>query len=287
MKTELSIKLDYLKDRSNPAEVFEAMASYINAYQDLGQLLSSSIGLDTDFSFQLNDIEKGSILSKLSVISDKIDNLLEAAFYNSGNELFKELIDEESTESEEQVEQLAAKLESSLAQNIPPQMIDPYIDRQNLSFVLSKFSNANQKIRNGESVTFKNGESNRSECKINTSWRFLGNPREMFQGDTKSHETDDRLYVKISVNEGNSVWSFRSTLLNRSFPARILQKEWLERYQAGLIPAIGPKDIIKARNKYDVYTPTKGHGHPEIRNAKIITIDNIERYSGHQYEIDA
>ncbi|XQW87036.1 hypothetical protein ACOYXV_09695 [Aeromonas veronii] len=48
MKTELSIKLEYLKDRSNPAEVFEAMASYINAYQDLGQLLSSSIGLDTD-----------------------------------------------------------------------------------------------------------------------------------------------------------------------------------------------------------------------------------------------
>jgi hypothetical protein len=225
VKTELSIKLDYLKDRSNPAEVFEAMASYINAYQDLGQLLSSSIGLDTDFSFQLNDIEKGSILSKLSVISDKIDNLLEAAFYTSGNELFKELIDEESTESEEQVEQLAAKLESSLAQNIPPQMIDPYIDRQNLSFVLSKFSNANQKIRNGESVTFKNGESNHSECQINTRWRFLGNPREMFQGDTKSHETDDRLYVKISVNEGNSVWSFRSTLLNRSFPARILQKE--------------------------------------------------------------
>ena len=40
VKPELSIKLDYLKDRRNPAEIFEAMALYINAYRDFGQLLS-------------------------------------------------------------------------------------------------------------------------------------------------------------------------------------------------------------------------------------------------------
>ncbi|EBG3731167.1 hypothetical protein FIX40_21740, partial [Salmonella enterica] len=67
MNPELSIKIDYLKDRHNPEEVFEAMALYINAYRDFGQVLSNSIGIKADFNFQLNEIKSGSILSKLSV----------------------------------------------------------------------------------------------------------------------------------------------------------------------------------------------------------------------------
>ncbi|EFT4230478.1 hypothetical protein HVE81_004290, partial [Salmonella enterica] len=54
MNPELSIKIDYLKDRHNPEEVFEAMALYINAYRDFGQVLSNSIGIKADFNFQLN-----------------------------------------------------------------------------------------------------------------------------------------------------------------------------------------------------------------------------------------
>ena len=52
MKPELLIKLDYLKDRRNSAEIFETMALYINAYRDFGQLLSDSVGIKADFEFQ-------------------------------------------------------------------------------------------------------------------------------------------------------------------------------------------------------------------------------------------
>lgn len=285
MKPELSIKLDYLEKRQNPAEVFEAMAMYINAYRDFGQLLSGSVGVTTDFDFELNGIEKGSILSKLTAIPGKIDQMFEAAFYNSGNGLFKELTDVEVTESEEQVEGLAADLETSLAENLPNQIADPHIDRQGLANVLQKFSIANQKIKDGESVIIKNGEKEEHECKLNTSWRFNGNPKEMFQGEVNSQEFDDKLYVKVSVNEGNSVWSFRSLLLDKGFSARITHKDWLERYQDGLVPPIGPKDIIEARVALDIYTPPKGKGQPQIRNAKIISITNITRFNGHQYEL--
>ncbi|WP_221885551.1 hypothetical protein [Vreelandella populi] len=89
MSPELSIKLEYLENRINPAEVFEAMALYINAYKDFGQLLTNSVGLKLDFEFQLNDIEKNSILSKLSALPNSIDSMLEKAFYSSGNRLFK------------------------------------------------------------------------------------------------------------------------------------------------------------------------------------------------------
>lgn len=287
MKPELSIKLEYLKDRQNPAEIFEAMALYINAYRDFGQLLSSSIGIKADFDFQLNDIEKSSILSKLSAVPGKIDEIFEAAFYRSGNSLFKELIDVEVTETEEQVESLAASLETSLADNLPQQIADPHVDRQGLAFVLDRFSTANQKMRGGEYVVLNNNSNKSQGLKLNTRWRFRGKPKEMFQGDTESRELYDKLYVTVSVNEGNSVWSFRSLTLDRRFSARITHKDWLDRYQDGLIPPIGPKDLIEAKITLDIYTPPKGKGQPQIRNAKVVNISDITRHSGHQYELGA
>ncbi|MCO9665953.1 hypothetical protein KU406_17445, partial [Salmonella enterica subsp. enterica serovar Montevideo] len=240
MNPELSIKIDYLKDRHNPEEVFEAMALYINAYRDFGQVLSNSIGIKADFNFQLNEIKSGSILSKLSVIPGKIDEILANAFYNSGDELFRELTDIETTDTEEQVETLAVNLETALAKNLPQQIADPNIDRQNLSFALEKFSTANQKIKPNESVIITSNSDNNQNFKFNTKWRFGGKPREMFLGSTESIELNDKLYVTVSVNEGNSVWSFRSISLDKRLSGRITHKEWLERYQDGLIPAIGP-----------------------------------------------
>jgi hypothetical protein len=285
VKPELSIKLDYLDDRQNPAEIFEAMAEYINAYRDFGQLLSGSVGFNTDFEFQLNAIEKGSILSKLSALPGKIDQVFEAAFYNSGNHLFDELINVDITESEEQVEELAADLETSLVENLPQQIADPHIERQGLALVLDKFSTANQKMKKGESVILKSGHYDGNQSVINTAWRFNGNPKEMFLGETEYKEFEDKLYVKVSVNEGHAVWKFRSLTLEKTFSARIIDKDWLERYQDGLIPPIGPKDIIEANVSLDFYTPPKGKGQPQIRNAKVISITNINRYSGHQYEL--
>ncbi|EDV0525493.1 hypothetical protein NY70_001145 [Salmonella enterica subsp. enterica] len=286
MNPELSIKIDYLKDRHNPEEVFEAMALYINAYRDFGQVLSNSIGIKADFNFQLNEIKSDSILSKLSVIPGKIDEILANAFYNSGDELFRELTDIETTDTEEQVETLAVNLETALAKNLPQQIADPNIDRQNLSFALEKFSTANQKIKPNESVIITSNSDNNQNFKFNTKWRFGGKPREMFLGSTESIELNDKLYVTVSVNEGNSVWSFRSISLDKRLSGRITHKEWLERYQDGLIPAIGPKDIIDAKITFDIYTPPKGKGQPQIRNLKVINISNIQRNNGLQYELD-
>jgi hypothetical protein len=285
VKPELSIKLDYLEDRNNPAEVFEAMALYINAYRDFGQLLSGAIGVKADFEFQLNDIERGSILSKLSSIPGKIDQLLESGFYSAGNILFEELTDVAITQSEEQVDKLSVELETALIENIPDQIADPHIDRQGLAIVLDSFSSANQKMQEGESVIFDSGNGKESKCKINTAWRFNADPKNMFLGETEYKELNDKLYVRVSVNEGNAVWKFRSLTLDRTFSARIINKDWLKRYQDGLIPPIGPKDIIEANISLDIYTPSKGKGQAQIRNAKIISITNIIRYSGYQYEL--
>jgi hypothetical protein len=287
LKPELSIKLDYLQDRKNPAEIFDAMSLYINAYRDFGQLMTNSIGIKGDFDFQLNAIESGSILSKLSSLPGKLDAIFEAAFYKSGNSTFEELISIDETETEQQVEELALNIENSLASNIPNQIADPHIDRQNLAHVLKAFSFANEKIKSGESVIFKSSNDSQKECRLNTSWRFTGNPKEMFQGSTESHDSKLKLIAKISVNEGNSVWTFRCERIKQPFSARIIHKEWLEKYQRGLIQPVGPKDIMDAHVSYDIYTPPKGKGEPVIRNAKIKEITEIKRNTVYQHELSS
>lgn len=286
MESELAIKIDYLKNRTNPSEVFEAMALYIDVYRDFGQLLTNSVGIKADFKFQLSDIEKGSILSKLSVVSDLLDRNFKNATFSCGIKLFEKLADIEKIEEESEVESLAVVLEEAFANRLQDQIVDPHIDRQNLADMLSKLSSANQKTMPGENVyVISADEKSKKLASINTRWRFTGDPKKMFMGKTQSHEIKDNLYVPVTVNEGNSIWTFKSLSLDKRFKGRIVHKEWLKEYQGGLIQPIGPNDVLEADLTYDLYTPPQGKGKPQIRNAKIKKVVDIHRNSVHQHEL--
>lgn len=281
---ELSIKIDYEKKRRKPGEVFEAMALYIGAYQDFGQLLISSVGIKADFEFQLDEIKEGSILSGLSALPGTLDKALEKIFYNAGNKTIDKLKGKTSTEDD--VEKLSVELEADITDSMPEKTAPPMIDRAKLAFVLNKFSKANEKLNEKEKVSFYTKNENSNIYHLETDWRFTGNPDEMFRGTVEHINTEGRYYVVMAVNEGSALWWFKSVGTERRIPAKIAQKEWLDRYQNGLILPIGPKDVIRARIEYDLYTPPKGRGNPIIRNARITDIIQIIRNrSAYQYEL--
>lgn len=282
IKPEISIRYEFIKNRKNPAEVFEGMALYINAYRDLTQLLSNAIGLEYDFELQLNDIEKSSLLSKLSSLRDTINNTIEESLYDSGERLFKELLTEEETKTEDQVEVIAKTLDLELSNNFHNHTVPPCVDRQQLAHVLQAISIANQKVLKEESITFKQTQKDSEGCKLNTSWRFTGDPKTMFKGTTEQHDHVDRLVITVAVYVGKSVWSFQSLTSEKKFSAKITDEDWLSRYQSGLIQPIGPKDVIEAELEYDLYTPPIGKGQKQIRNAQVKKIINIHRDNGYQ-----
>lgn len=177
---ELSIKIDYENKRRKPGEVFEAMALYIGAYQDFGQLLISSVGIKADFEFQLDEIKEGSILSGLSALPGTLDKALEKIFYNAGNKTIDKLKGKTSTEDD--VEKLSVELEADIAHSMPEKTASPMIDRAKLAFVLNKFSKANEKLNEKEKVSFYTENVNSNVYHLETDWRFTGNPDEMFQG---------------------------------------------------------------------------------------------------------
>jgi hypothetical protein len=286
LTNELAIKIDYLDERLNPSEIFEAMAIYVNAYRDLGQLLTNSIGVNVDFEFKLSGIEKGSIISRLTTMSSKVEGVFETSIFNSAHTLFENLTEISETETEDDVEKLAVIVESSLAEHDTGSLLDPHIDRKNLATVLNKFSDAHKKLKTEESVVFtSSGIDLNNECNVNVTWRFTGELSSMFIGETISHKIPDKVYVQVGVNEGLKAWTFKSITLKESFTARIICKDWLERYQSGLIQAIGPKDVLEVELSYDVYTPPDGKGKPMIRNAKVIKVNDIQRNNEYQHEI--
>ncbi len=284
MNSDLSIKIDFLKNRNNPSEVFQAMALYINGYKDLGQLITNALDQECDFELILDDIAISSVIGKLSILKEKLLGAVANTVIDSSFRLFDDLV--EHTESESDIELLALKLESKLYENSESQL-DPYVDRKNLATVLSKLSEANSKLLPNEHVEFTSALNNGNVATLNSRWRFTGNPKAMFLGASESYAITDKLYVKIAVNEGegHSVWTFKSPIMERSFSARIVNNEWLERYQQGLILPIGPKDMIDADITYDIYKTPSGKGQTEIRNAKIIKINSIIRSHGYQHEL--
>ncbi|MFW3166338.1 hypothetical protein WBQ28_17800 [Pseudomonas syringae pv. syringae] len=283
MHETLKIKINFAKERQRPAEVFQAMSSYIEAYQAIGQVLANSLGGRDEFALQLVNVETGSVASVLKAVPGLLSEWLGNALIQSGVSLAASLSDIESTDTEEEVNKLASELETQLAKSGTCQMADPSIDRHEFAIALSKLSEANKRLIPGESASASIVGTDKV-TQINTHWRFNGNPSEMFLGTTEAHHVVDKLYVRAPINIGKGAWSMVSITTHSRYDARISDLAWLENYQGGLIQAIGPKDVMEAEVSLDIHTPPPGKGKPFISNAKIVRVLKIHRDVGLQHE---
>lgn len=283
MHETLRIKIDFADERQRPAEVFQAMSSYIEAYQAIGQVLVNSLGGREEFALQLQTVETGSVASLLRAVPGRLSEWLGNALIQSGVDLASTLSGVESTSTEEEVDQLASELETQLAKTGTGQMVDPKIDRQEFAIALNKFSEANKRLLPEEKASASVVETDKV-IPINTHWRFNANPSEMFLGTTQVHRGVDKLYVRAPVNIGKGAWSMVSVTTQSRYNARVSHLTWLEDYQGGLIPAIGPKDVMEAEVSFEIYTPPPGKGKPFISNAKIVKVLKIHRDVGLQHE---
>ncbi|WP_286964377.1 hypothetical protein [Acinetobacter sp. UBA5984] len=285
MDSNVFIKIDYKKDRPNPSQLFEAMSLYIAAYEQFGQILAKSIDIKQEFKFNLEEVQISSIKAKLSQAPGIINDLFINRVASAGARLFEQLIETDEVDTEDQIDQLAANLEEELIQDGLGNDIDSHIDRKALTHMLGTVSKANNLILKDETVEF--GASNYSQI-INTTWRLTGDVSTMFLGVKETVTVRDYLYVKIAINEGKQLWTFKSASMNKTFTARILVKDWIKNYQLGLIPPIGPKDTLLAEFNYDLYKPYDKRKMAEVRNVKITKIDEIVRGgSDEQIEIPA
>lgn len=115
MHETLKIKIDFLKERQRPAEIFQAMSSYIEAYEAIGQVMVGSLGAHGEFALRLEGVETGSVASVLKAVPGRLKGWFETAVFESSMKLAEELSGLESATTEEEVDQLASGVEAELA----------------------------------------------------------------------------------------------------------------------------------------------------------------------------
>ena len=283
MHETLKIKIDFVKERKRPAEIFQAMSSYIEAYEAIGQVMVRSFDTQNEFALRLEDVETGSIASRLKAVPGRLKGWCETAVFESSMKLAESIGDLESTTTEEEVNQLASEVETELAKFNVEQMVAPQIDRKAFAYALHKLSEANKRLLPEESASASIVETENVTA-INTHWRFNANPKEMFLGVTETKMCADKLYVRAPVNIGKGAWSMLSASTNSRYNAKIVDATWLDQYQDGLIPPIGPKDVMEAEILLEIYTPPPGKGKPFVSSAKIVRVLQIHRDVGLQHE---
>ena len=266
--------LNYNKNRNNPAELFHAMAEFIETYQDLGQVLSDAIESETRFAFELQEVTKGSILAKLALKVEK---------WTRPDPLLKSFTGEISlpcdvkSRTNAEIERLKTEINSQKISRI-----EPYISDLDIALAMDKWSEANKKLLPDEHLTICNeGENLSNVIPFDQSFRFTGDPKKMFSRDKGHHDGEEVVEIFKPCNKGNSQWEFVSIKTKRTYKAEILHKKWLEDYQNSKT-RLGGQDYLRVHSKYDVITE---NGKDVIRNAKILEVIEVINCGGIQHEI--
>ncbi|KFD19490.1 hypothetical protein [Yokenella regensburgei] len=281
MADSFGIRIDYKAGRNRPEKVFEAMAMYINAYEDLIQLLSQTVGCKEEFSFVLDTVEKGSIITYLKKRHEQAVDLVTATILKEVKETSKILKGISTIEGEKQIDEIAEKVDERLTKAFPEtfSIAQSEIERKTLARILKRLADANLNMRQDESVDLILNKNKDMAVKLNTHFKFSANLDDLYvEGKIHKNGITDRLFIVKPVNDGNSRWDCKSLNMNQRFDAVMMDKIWLERYQTGLIPAIGPSDIMLAKMNLTIKTK-KDSKLNKVLHAEIFEVIDIIKNS--------
>lgn len=286
MSAELHIRYDFNKDRSSPAEVFEAMALYVHAYQSLIDVMAESMGLEESPQLILGDVNEGSILGKLKTAASTLTEFPQAVLINSAAKSVAEL--QEDMHTEDHVNHYAEYLENELttAQDL---LIPPCVDRKKLIKACVKCSDANSKVAPDETVTItsQSDEFGSQSSTVKNDWRFTGDARILFQDQRVPYKDQIlHLLIKKPVNKGKDKWGVHAYDLKMGFYASLSDSNWLERYQGGDISPVGPNDVVKALVNYTVTIPANKPENFRVTSAEITEVIDVKRNSRQQHELE-
>ncbi|PZL85199.1 hypothetical protein CKF42_18255 [Pantoea sp. ARC270] len=279
MADTFGIRIDYKIGRSRPEKVFEAMALYIHAYEELIQLFSQTIGSKEDFSFVLDTVENGSIITFLKRRHEQAVDIITGKILKEVSETTKDLKGIFNIEAEEQIDEIAEKVDVRLTESFPDMfsIASPQVDKKTLARILKSIADANLNMRSDESVDLILNRKKEESINLNTNFKFSANLDVLYvEGQVIQNGVTDRLFIVKPVNDGNSRWDCKSLNMNQRFDAVMMDKPWLERYQSGLIPAIGPSDIMLAKLNLIVKSKKDSKSN-KILHAEIIEVVDISK----------
>jgi len=247
------IKIDFQKGKGSPSRVFRAMSDLIDALQATDQSLIKSIDAKLKPVLLLEDVESGSIKAWLKQAIESIDDegLKEAdvkkilgAYLVRAKYLIVNFLDKKT---DIKGTQEIATLESDLlklAEATDVKRIPAYqpISREALVRDIARINEALTPLNDDDRVQLVTGEDSTN---FNLALHIAPETIEdLITSETIPSVAEMILKVKKPDFLGTSQWEFKHD--NRTLIAKILDEDWLKRFQAGEVP-VSPGDAIRAQ----------------------------------------
>jgi len=250
--TDFCIEINFQKGTGNPSRVFRTMFELIEAFQALDEDLVKSIDAKIESVVTIEGIETGSIKALLKTMLRCADDeaikkldwkpavgefLIKAKYF-----ILDFMEDKTGISSREQVAHLEMKL-LGLAEQTDIKHLPSYaiIERQKLLSDMSKISSALSYLGRNDKALYRTHDSG---IAINSKFNIIPEHiEELLTRETIKSTTERILKVKKPDYLGESKWDFQHE--TRVISAKILDIEWLERFQAREYD-VRPGDSIRA-----------------------------------------
>lgn len=283
MHTEsFEIKLDYEANTGSADRIYLAMAAYVSAFESLTSVVGRSVDSELNYSYQLSNIEIGSLKSiiKCGAGLPKMAKVLASI----PRMIAQSMVDIEDIDSKDDIERTLRGVEDELRNlNVTDFPNEININRLNYAKSIKRLQEASQHLVNSETISIGSCPSN--VIQLNTNFRFDKAPESLYIEKITTVRANETLMIKRPCFIGSSMWEFKSIERNHSFSASIEHESWLKEYQDRNLGHLDPGDGLIALVSYDAVKKKgiKGFKH---RNEKILHVERIIRASEIQLVIE-
>lgn len=287
VENEFIIKIDYEKGSEHPERVFSAMSNMIEAFHELDKCLALSFAVEVKPVLILQDIESGSIRTKIASILKEIDDdalkdidwkkQIGKYLVKGKHKAIEFLEGKESITSIEPVKELEEQL-LALAKESDIQVIPFYIavPTQKLLETVAGLSRATNPLLDTDRVTLISEEG---EVSINKKFYISSQViEELLTKNIVSEQSETTLLVKKPDYLGYSMWDVQYG--GKTVQAKILDIDWLRKFhnqEIDLRPGDSLKVLLHIEISYGDRNIIVGEHYSVLKVVDVIKLINYEQ----------
>lgn len=246
------LKIDFVRDSTNPARVFRSMAGLIDSFERTDRDLLAGLGFPASSQLLLHDVESGSIKSILRWLLKLPDK--EALRDGDWKKILGRMIDDsrefflkklEETPKIESKDQLIVIQKGfvSIAEQVPHQLIHVVrpIPLPRILTMIQSFESSTRMLIDGDKVEYRvdqRATSITTEISINPELE-----EELLEAVPTEHPMRTMLPVKKPDLIGDSQWDMY--LGSKVIRAKIIDTSWLDRFHSRDVE-LKPGDALDA-----------------------------------------
>lgn len=286
-ENEFIIKIEYEKSSERPERIFSAMSNIIEAFHEFDKCLALSFSVDVKPMLVLQDIESGSIRTKLASVLKGIDDdalkdldwkkQIGKYLVKGKHKVIEFLEEKESITSIEPVKELEGQL-LELAKETDIQVMPFYtaVPTQRFLESIAGLSHATNNLSENDQVTMISEEG---EISINKKFYISSQViEELLTKHIVNQQSEMILLVKKPDYLGYSMWDVQ--LGGKTVQAKILDVDWLNQFHnqdIDLRPGDSLRALVHIEIKYGDRNTIVGEHYTVLKVMEIIKLITSEQ----------